>query len=515
MIRHCHTRDCALLSLLLALAVFTPPALAQVVPPPPQTLPSPLTLSQAIGIALAHQPQQYSARAQTNQALGQRQQAVSQYYPTFQPSYQFQSTSRALYGVTVPTPTVTTGSGSTTVIGTGSTGTGVGTGTGSTGTGTVATGARVPHQTTGTGGGTSNTPQEVTIVRGGGLALSVTQNIFDSGQRELSNAQARRAVDIAGFGEANTRQDIILAVTQNFYNLLQALDLVKVAQAQVNRYQQTLDVTQAQVAAGTTAGKDVYQSQADLASAQVTLLQQQNSVRTASAALKNALGVETDNTVQPAPLATGTDLPPLPTSGPARTLDDYVQQAYASRPDLRQQQASVQSSNEAVKAAEIETRPNVAGTFALTYQATNDISNRGLDTQFLLTGSYPLFDAGRVRGQVRVARAQRDVTRNNLAQLRLNVRQDVEQAYSTRETALAATQLAQAAVQAAQVNYDAAIAARQEGAGTILDVTTAQVTLTQAQNQYVSAIYNFYIADAALRRAAGQNDVVPGTPAAP
>ena len=42
--------------------------------------------------------------------------------------------------------------------------------------------------------------------------------------------------------------------------------------------------------------------------------------------------------------------------------------------------------------------------------------------------------------------------------------------------------------------------------GTVLDVTMAQATLTQAQSQYVSAVYNFYIADAQLQRATGRND---------
>ena len=41
----------------------------------------------------------------------------------------------------------------------------------------------------------------------------------------------------------------------------------------------------------------------------------------------------------------------------------------------------------------------------------------------------------------------------------------------------------------------------------VLDVATAQATLTQAQSQYVSAVYNFYIADAKLQRAIGRNDV--------
>lgn len=483
---------------------------AQVVPPAPTTLPTPLTLKDAIGIALQHQPQEYIARNQISQAQGQKQQAKAQYYPKLTPSYQFQNRSQSLYGLN-------TGSSVTNTTGTGTTGTGTtGTGTGTTGTGTTGTVV------------TTNSTNEVSIVRGGGLALSLTQNLYDGGAREATNAQARRAVDAAGFNQVNTRQDIILAVTQDYYQLLLAQDLVKVAQAQVARFQQTVEVTQAQITAGTVAAKDVYQAQADLASAQVTLLQNQNQVQTVSSALKTDLGVETDAPVQlaplpaaptpagaPAPAAGAAEggppvitiaLPAQPTPGPSMTLDEAVTTAFTNRPDLRQQQAIVESSKSALQQARRDAGLKLGADYVLDYQATNDIGARGLSSQLLITGSYPLFDAGAARGAVRVSQAQFDSAQNQLEQARQQIRQGVEQSYMTREFSLQAAQLAQAAVTAAQVNYDAAVAARQAGAGTVQDITLAQATLTQSQNQYVTAIYNFYTADAQLQRAIGTND---------
>jgi outer membrane protein len=347
---------------------------------------------------------------------------------------------------------------------------------------------------------------EVTTTRGGGLAISLAQTLYDGGQREATNAEARRQLDAARYATSNTRQQIVFNVTQAYYNLLAALDQVKVAQAQVSRFQQTVDLTQAQIQAGTTAAKDIYQSQADLATAQITLLQDQTTVKTASTALKNAMGVETDAVLQPAPLAEGDALPPPPEAGKELTLDEYVSQAYANRPDLREQQASLQSLEANVKAARLKAGFTVNSTYALTYQATNDVGNRGVDSQLLVSGSYPLFDAGSARGAVRIAEAQRDAAKNTVEQTRQTIRSDVETAVANRTSALQQTTLAQAAVKAAQVNYDAAVDSRKEGVGTVLDITTAQATLTQAQIQYVTAVYNYYIADAALSKAVGQND---------
>jgi outer membrane protein len=229
-------------------------------------------------------------------------------------------------------------------------------------------------------------------------------------------------------------------------------------------------------------------------------------VANASAALKNVLGVEADAPVQPAGLAAPGQLPPLPAGIAAASLDESLQTAYADRPDLLRQQALVQSNLSALRAAQKRAGLSISADYVLDYQATNDVGTRGTNSQFLVTGSYPLFDAGSARGAIRIAQGQVDVSRNALLSTRQQVRLDVEQALSTRNESLAATRLAQAAVTAAQVNYDAAIESRRAGVGTVLDITTAQATLTQAQNQYVSAVYNFYIADAQLLRAVGRND---------
>ena len=466
---------------------FALPGFCQVAPPPPLSLPTPLSLPQAIALALRQQPQQYLARTQVTQAQGQKLQAQSQYFPTLTPSYQYQNNSQTLYGVNSgQTSTVTTTGGGTT-------------GTGTTGTGT----------TTGTTGTTTQVLSpinEVSIVRGGGLSVGLSQTLFDTGQREAANTEARRAVDAAVANNQNTRQAIILNVTQDYYQLLLNEDLVKVALAQVARFQQTVDVTQAQIDAGTTAAKDIYQAKSDLANAQVTLLNNRNAVQTASATLKNALGVNLNGVVQIAPLTAGDQLPPVPISPQTLSLENAVAAAFGARPDVRQQQAIVQSNQAALQLAQRQAGLTIRGDYVLSYRATNDVGTRGANSQLLLTGSYPLFDAGLARGAVRIAQAGRDSALNQLELIRQQVRLEAEQAYTTRETNLEAAGLAQAAVTAAQVNYDAAIASRKEGIGTVLDITTAQATLTQAQSQYVTAVYNFYIADAQLQRAIGRND---------
>jgi outer membrane protein TolC len=441
-----------------------------VAPPPPASLPTPLTLPEAVAIALAHQPQRYIAADQTTSALGNRQEAKSEYFPSVVPTYQYQDSSSAIFHE--PSQVVPIGGGGTTTI----------------------------------------TPNEVNITRGGGLNVAIDQSIFDSGQRELTNAEARHTLDTAELGEQTSQQQIILTVTQDYYSLLEDEDQIKVAQAQIDRFQQTLDQTKAEIAAGASAPNDVYQSEADLASAQVTLVQARSTARNADAQLKNDLGVPITGPVELASLASGTDLPPLPQESATGKIDDCVQTAYVHRPDLLAAHNAVENGNAAVKQAEIAAGLSIGATGSVSYQATNDLGNRGVDTQILFTGTYPLFDAGKERGAVREAQASRDQAVNQYDLTRLTVEEEVEQAYSTRSSAYDAAQLAQTAVTASQVNYNSALAGLKEGVNTILDVTTAQATLTQSEGQYVQAVYAYYSADAALQHAMGVIEVPTSGP---
>lgn len=462
----------------LTLVFLSGPTYSQVAPSASTTrpLPTPLTLADAVAIALRRQPTEYLARTQITSANGQKAQARAQYFPTLTPTFQYQDSRDTFYGLSTSTVTPTTTIGSD------------GTPTQTFTSGTQSLGG-------------------VAVTRGSGSALVLKQTLFDSGTRESVNAQARRTLDAARFGQTDTRQQIILNVTQSFYDLLRADDLVKVSQAQVTRAEQTVAQTQGQIDAGVAARADILQSKSDLANAQVSLLQNESAVRSTEAALKNAMAIETSSPLQLASLAAEDALPPLPNAGPEKPLEEYVTQAYAARPDLRQQLSTIEVSKQSVKQAKINAGVALSGSYVLTYQPTNDIGAKGTNSQVLVTASYPLFDAGGARGGVRIAEAGRDADLNRLEQLRQTVRLNVEQSYYDRALALQRTQLAQIAIQAAQESFDAATARRTAGIGTVLDITTAQVSLTQAQNQYVTAVYDFYTADARLKRAIGQNDV--------
>ncbi len=405
-------------------------------------VPQPLTLKDAIRIALQKHPSVAIAKNQLEQARARRVQAEARYFPTLSPTatYINQQTRTQLPGF----------------------------------------GTRI--------GSVEETRTE----------MSLRQTVFDSGQREISAAQARRSVESAEQAYRDAVQQKVLSVTTAYYELLRRIALQRVAEASVQRAQQTLDVVKAQVEVGVAAQKDVLQAEAELANAQVSLIQARNQVRLAEASLRNELGIGQEVSLQVAEVgdAEAEQLPPL------EPLDRYLEMALKQRPDFQRQRVSSEIQRLSLRLAEIQSSIQVQSDFSYGRRFNPD---PGDSRSFTIVASYPLFDAGAARAAVRESRAAYDSSLQQLEQLKLTVRLDVEQAYLTRTEAQERLNAAKKALDAARVNYEAALESRKEGVSSLIEVINAQVALVNAETSYVQAIYDLLAADARLQRAIGKD----------
>ena len=352
------------------------------------------------------------------------------------------------------------------------------------------------------------------------IDASASYTVFDSFNRELANRQARQSLRGAKFSEEDARQRVIADVANNYFNSLRTAALVTVSESQIARAQNTLDVVTAQVEVGVSARKDIFQAQADLLNAQVSLLQAQNNAAIAQAQLKQSIGIVGGEPLTisdvPAP-TTATPVTALNATAPkttdTQTVNSLAETAYRIRPDIARSQKDVEVNQTGVGLARIndgfQTNLTVSDGYQFTPVGNNTYPNsRNRQVNLFLT--YPIFNGGLTRAQVRQAQANVRNTEAGLTQLRQSVAVEVEQAWRTLTQARAAIPAAEAAQRAAQINYDAAVESRREGVGSIIEVIQAQTQLVQAQTQLVQTTYDFYSADARLARAVGYADRIAG-----
>jgi outer membrane protein TolC len=117
--------------------------------------------------------------------------------------------------------------------------------------------------------------------------------------------------------------------------------------------------------------------------------------------------------------------------------------------------------------------------------------------------SIPIFAGFKKTNQLREVRNQMeqlDIQREYAEQgIRLQVEQSINTLLTARETMLSN----ELTVEQAQRAYDIALARYNAGAGTILELNSSQLSLTQAQLSYSQSIYDYLSAYAQYEKALG------------
>src|ERR1041385_69500 len=144
-------------------------------------------------------------------------------------------------------------------------------------------------------------------------SISASLDLFRGFRRLGDRSAASANRDAADAGLVNQRFQITLATKQAFYNALANDELVRVAQSQVARAQQQLQISIDKLHAGSATRSDSLRSTVDYGNARIALLQAQANLATAQANLGRQIGV--NQSVRAIP---DTSLPELPDAATLR-----------------------------------------------------------------------------------------------------------------------------------------------------------------------------------------------------
>ena len=334
--------------------------------------------------------------------------------------------------------------------------------------------------------------------QGSRAEFSANWRILDAGQRVWALQASRASADAEELSALQTVREVLFTVHQQYYDALRMDELLRVASTQVNRAEQILAQTEAQVEVGDAPEKDIFQARADYLNAKVQQLVARNRTTTAQAALKATIGWDA---TQALPDLVALKRPE--TFAEVAPLVEMVAQGLANRPDLGGQRYRVDALRSNSRRADREA--GVTWSLDATYNrsVTPDTAHNRVVT-FLV--SLPLFDGGFTRAAAREAEANLDATRSALAQSERTAVSEIESAHAELSQNSERLMAAQSAVEAALKNYEAAVEAQKAGAaGTnVVSVLTAQVSLVTAESNFVEALYDYFISDVRMRVATGR-----------
>ncbi len=324
------------------------------------------------------------------------------------------------------------------------------------------------------------------------LKGTLSQKLFDFGKTFAATDQAK-ANAASSREDLETQKDlIVLAVKESYFTLLFSKRLVVVNQEAVARAELNLKSARGFFEVGTRPKFDVTRAEVDLANAQLALIQARNAVRLSRVQLNTAMGVTVDAPTEVQDILTyeafAVDQPQL------------LGEALKGRPEYRQVKARVEAAEAGVRQAFRDFFPDLTGSaFVGTTRADmNEI------WELAITLNWNIFDGGNKIARHKEAKANLDAARARVRAAELSIWQEVEQAHLNLIEGEQRIQVARKAVESAQENFRIAQGRFDAGVGTIIELTDAQLTLTQAQSNEAKALIDYRTAIARLERALGR-----------
>ena len=322
--------------------------------------------------------------------------------------------------------------------------------------------------------------------------VALSQLLFDFGKTLAATEAARKLQEVALEDVELQRQLIALAVKEAYTNMLFAQRLIRVNEQALQRAELNLKSARGFFEVGTRPRSDVARAEVDVANARVDVIRARNAERLARVALNTAMGIDVDTPTQ---IQDNLVYEPV-------ALDRAALRAEALRlrPEMRQARLRAQAAQAQQRQAFRSFFPDI--TAGGSYGGTGTDLAEVWDATLSLT--WPIFDGGGRLARYREARANLEAAEARVRATELDIIREVEQAQLTVAEAEERIQAAQTAVASAQENFRLAQGRFDAGVGTILELTDAQLALTQAQNLEAQALADYRIALYRLDRARGR-----------
>ncbi|MEJ8836734.1 TolC family outer membrane protein [Ramlibacter sp. AN1133] len=314
--------------------------------------------------------------------------------------------------------------------------------------------------------------------------------------------QGERQIELAEYQLTAASQDLMIRVSQAYFDVLAAQDTLAFVRAQKAATAEQLASAKRNFEVGTSTITDTREAQAryDLVLAQE--IAAENDLRVKRIALDTLVG---RNDVEPSPLATPLAVPPpQPPNAEA-----WVAASEQASPAILQARKGVEIAELETEKAKAGKKPtvdltssygitrNAGGSATLAQTSRNNNANVGVAFQ------WPLFTGFAVENRIRETLALEDKARSDLEATRRQVAQAVRTAFFgvlSGENQVRALESAEASSQSA---LDANRLGYQVGVRINIDVLNAQSQLFQTKRDLAQARYNVLLGHLRLRQANG------------
>lgn len=327
------------------------------------------------------------------------------------------------------------------------------------------------------------------------LRASLTQTVVDvtawknyGSAKEIARANERSVED--------ARDLVVLAVGGAYLQVIAAKAKVDASRAQLETanalYQQAIE----QRGAGVIAQTDLNRAQIQALTEQQRLITLQNDLAKQKINLARLTGLESND------LYDISDLVPF-SPAPSMRLDEALKLAFENRADLKAAESQVRAAEKALAAARAERLPSFS--VYADYGVIGTTPSRSHGT-FSVVGtlSFPIWQGGRIKGEIEQAEAALSQRRAELEDIRGEIESDVRNAFLDLQAATSQVEVARKNIQIAQQNLDLTRQRFDAGVSDNVEVVQSQESIATGQLDYINSLFAHNVAKLSLARAIGR-----------
>ena len=353
--------------------------------------------------------------------------------------------------------------------------------------------------TTSFGGGTFVLPANKSTINQFSTGINASWTLFDGFNRQGQVGQASSHSVATEQTASRTRQSIVFQTQSAYLNVLRNEQLVKVTDENLKRDNRQLERITESAKVGAAAQADVYRQASTVAADEYSLIQAQATYDKSKADLVDLVGLDVGNdyTFSDPTIAVDLSQAQLDSlSGLYGNFRDLQKRTLAARPDYMSARETLSAAESGVTSAKSSYFPSLTANAGYSLGTADQLANLN-DTRTLNWGlriSWTLFNGFGTNADVQSAIANRRIAEIGLVQTERDIYAQLKKALLDFDAARKQYEVSQKGVTSAAEDRKIAEEKYNLGAGTLLDLLTANVNLVQAQVNRVNAVYNYITA---------------------
>ncbi|WP_182186141.1 TolC family protein [Pectinatus frisingensis] len=334
--------------------------------------------------------------------------------------------------------------------------------------------------------------------RDNNTSVSATYPLYTAGKKQLNTAIKEQSMTQSTLNTQRTIENIKYDTVKAYYDILEAQQNIDVDQESVNNYDKHLTNVQQLYSAGSVPKSDLLRSEVALSNAKQDLIKARNSYDISVITFKNIIKMNRDE--------------PLQLTDTFRYIPFDYQMPYClsyaadNRKDLTEAKLDYEIAQKNVELAKADYKPTVDASVSSNWDKQVLPSDMDHDYTIGVSASWNVFDNGLTKANVNAAEAELNQAQLTLQQKNDSIDLEVRQAYLNMQEAEKRFNSTQTAVAQAEEDFFIAQEKYRVGAGTTLDVTDAQLALSTARLNYISAQYDYARYKAELENTMGLDD---------